>query len=374
MLRQIVSRVARRAGRRAPAIFGSSTKSTAQARVGWITSDSFPRRKRRFRELHSFTWMRVGQLAEWMNAEQQTLANEIYDPAERYDVVVFQKMMNAQCQEEAATISARGGKVVFDANVNYYEVWGDYFIPGTQPTDEQQRDAHAMTAGADWVVADSSYLEAVIRAINPRVTWIADNVDTSIYRRGAARVANQKARLIWSGVAKKAAHLLLAVDAFATLTNTELVLVVDEPPDCLAELQRAIPCRVVTFSDRDYAAELAVSDVIVSPKRLVNAYEMGHTEYKIALGMACGLPAVASPQQSYVEAIGHRGGGVIADTIDDWRNALRELTIDANRRRSLGELAYRTVHEKYSTPVIGREYLALLQQLAGISGVDHGGR
>ena len=47
--------------------------------------------------------------------------------------------------------------VIFDANVNYYEIWGDYDIPHTRPTDEQRRAALELTELADHVVADSSY-------------------------------------------------------------------------------------------------------------------------------------------------------------------------------------------------------------------------
>ncbi|HUP40214.1 MAG TPA: glycosyltransferase, partial [Vicinamibacterales bacterium] len=352
-------------GRRAPAILGRPQKTSA-ARVGWITYDSYPRKKRRFEELDSFTSMRVGQVATWINATQPFLSNELFDPRERYDVVVFQKMMNAQCQDEAARVRARGGKVLFDANVNYYETWGDYIIAGTRPTDEQQRDAHAMTKAADWVVADSSYLERVIKPINSRVTWIADNVNTEVYRPSGIARAEGPVRLIWSGIGKKAAHLLAAAEAFAALSNAELLLVVDEAPACLPDLEKVIPCRVIKFSHHEYAKQLAASDIIISPKLLVNAYEMGHTEYKITLGMACGLPAVASPQQSYLEAIGERGGGVIADTSDEWRSALLDLAGHAERRRELGERAHATVVAKYSTPVIAGQYLSLLRQLAGL--------
>ena len=98
-------------------------------------------------------------------------------------------------------------------------------------------------------------------------------------------------------------HLLSLCDVFRTLPDAELVLVVDEPPACLPELSRAIRCSVVPFSDEAYARTLTTCDIIISPKRLINAYEMGHSEYKITLGMAIGLPAVASPQLSYVDAI-----------------------------------------------------------------------
>jgi len=103
--------------------------------------------------------------------------------------------------------------------------------------------------------------------------------------------------------------------------------------------------------------------VIVSPKRLQNGYELGHTEWKITLGMAAGLPAVASPQQSYVEAIGHRGGGIVADSTEEWTEALGRLAIEPALRAELGERAVETVRERYATPVVARQYLDLLRSL-----------
>ena len=78
--------------------------------------------------------MRTGAVASWMNQHDSSYHHELYDPRHRYRVVVFQKMMDERCQREADRIRAYGGKVIFDANVNYYEKWGDYFVPGTEPT------------------------------------------------------------------------------------------------------------------------------------------------------------------------------------------------------------------------------------------------
>jgi glycosyltransferase involved in cell wall biosynthesis len=152
----------------------------------------------------------------------------------------------------------------------------------------------------------------------------------------------------------------------ASLPDAELLLVTDEPPSCLAELERAITCRVVPFSHRRYARTLLDCDVIISPKRLVNAYELAHTEYKITLGMAVGLPALASPQQSYREAIEHRGGGIVAHDDDDWRTAFERLR-DPAERRELGRRAQETVAARYDTAVIARRYAALV---AGLTGID----
>jgi len=336
--------------------------------VGWITYDSFPGRKRRLQDLDSFTGMRAGNVARWLNAHAPAIAHELYDPDRRYDIVVFQKMMDARCQTEAQKIKACGGKVVFDANVNYYDIRGDYFVPGTQPTVHQQDDATRMTALADHVVADSTFLEQRIRSINPRVTWIPDNVNSRVYR-GTRQHSGARLRLAWSGIGKKAAHLLLIRDVLAELTDAELVVVTDDVPECLPELQRAIPCRVVSFTDRRYARTLLECDLIISPKRLVNAYELAHTEYKITLGMALGLPAVASPQQSYCEAIGLHGGGIIADSDAEWRAAFERLR-DPAERRLLGQRAQQTVNDRYETAVVARQYGALLAGLAGPASLE----
>lgn len=337
---------------------------SASFRVGWVTYDAFPRRKRRWAQLDSFTGMRVGNVARWLNAHASHSFSELYDPDQRYDVVVFQKTMHAACQAEAEKIRAYGGKVIFDANVNYYETWGDYFVPGTEPTRQQQHDAVWMTTFADHVVADSSYLADVIRPHNARVTWIPDNVDLEVYRGQRTHGTQSPVRLVWSGVAKKAAHLLLIVDALASLQAVELTLVVDERPECLAELQRALPCRTVRFSNAAYARTLLESDIIVSPKRLVNAYELAHTEYKITLGMAVGLPVVASPQRSYIEALAD-GGGILASTDQAWRDALQTLASDAALRADHGERGRQTVIARYSTPVVAAAYGRLIEQVAG---------
>ncbi|MGQ0732901.1 MAG: glycosyltransferase [Acidobacteriota bacterium] len=359
--------------RRVPRVLGALTRaSSPEGRVGWVTYDSFPGRKRRFSELDSFTGMRVGNVATWLNRHDRRLRHELYDPQREYQVVVFQKAMDARCQDEAAKIRAAGGKVVFDANVNYYEVWGDYFVPGTAPTELQQHDARRMTTMADWVVADSAYLHALITPINPKATWIPDNVDRRLYR-GVRSHAPGPLRLVWSGIGKKAAHLLIIVNVLAALREATLTLVVDEPPDCLADLERAIRCRVVPFSNRQYARTLLESDVIISPKRLVNGYEMAHTEYKIALGMAVGLPAVASPQPSYVDAIGHLHGGVIAADHQAWHEAFERLRNPAVRAE-MGDRARRTVAERYDTAVVAARYGGLLSDLAGLSPVHAAAR
>ena len=336
--------------------------SEPRIRVGWAVRASLTTPRLGFRSLSPAVAMRVANIARWIDRNDAAFRNELYRPDRRYDVVVFVKTMDEPTREEAERIRGYGGSVVFDANVNYYEVWGEYDIPDTKPTPEQQRDATQMTQLADRVVADSSYLLEVVRRLNPRSAWIPDNVDTRLFH-GPARGGGGRVRLVWSGMAQKARPLLMIVDVLADLRDAELVIVSNREPEILPDLLQAIPCSFVEFSLRRYARILRGCDVIISPKRLVNGYELGHTEWKITLGMAVGLPAVASPQRSYVEAIEHLGGGIVAEDEPAWRDAFERLR-DRSVRIEVGERARRTVEERYSTPVVARRYLDLIRSLA----------
>src|SRR5918912_1046756 len=209
--------------------------------------------------------MRIANVARWLNRNTR-LSNELYRPERRYDVVVFVKAMDERCQAEAERARARGARIVFDANVNYYEVWGDYDLPGTRPTPEQQRDAEAMTRGADAVVADSSYLLGIVQRYNGRAEWIPDNVDTSVFRpRGAHE--GRGLRLVWSGPPQRARPPGPPPEPLAALGDAELVVVSDARPPELDALGAVARCSYEPFSLRSYARRLRTCDMIVSPKR-----------------------------------------------------------------------------------------------------------
>jgi glycosyltransferase involved in cell wall biosynthesis len=336
---------------------------TTPLRIGWLTAFGLTGQTATFASFEPALAMRISNLARWMNAHARDVVNEVYRPGNTYDVVVVVKAMDDATSAEAERLQAAGTKVVFDANVNYYEVWGEYDVPGTRPTDEQSAQAIAMTTMADWVVADSSYLLSMVERHTDRASWIPDNVNLRLFGRARRHEQRPGLRLVWSGIAKKARPLLAIADALASLRDAELVLSSEAEPDVAEELRAAIPTRFVPFELGSYAKLLRTCDVIISPKRLTNGYEVGHSEWKITLGMACGLPAVASPQQSYVEAIGALGGGIVADTEAEWLEALARLE-DPAVRSDLGERARRTVRERYATPVVARLYLELLRGLA----------
>src|SRR5213592_3373983 len=114
-------------------------RRSSAKRVGWVTSSSLDNPRATFRGLPAPVAMRVTNVARWIDANDGGLRNELYRRDGRYDVVVFVKAMSRRHREEAEREQAAGARIVFDANVNYYEVWGEYDLSGTKPTEEQQR-------------------------------------------------------------------------------------------------------------------------------------------------------------------------------------------------------------------------------------------
>lgn len=331
-------------------------------RVGWMT-DTFPRRPSR-----QAVWLRSGAMLTmryrnivlWLN--RHGFQNEFYSPERFYDIVVIIKSFHPEILEEVIQLKKRGTKIVFDANVNYYYIWGNYPDPKTKPTPDLQRAAVQITRQADHVIADSEYLRDVVQDFNPCVTWIPDNVLPLLFRPAKHRETSGKLRLIWSGISWKSDELHLLLDVFSQVKNLELWLVSDDRPTAMDTLEKVIVVRWFRYSDVIYMWLLGRADAIISPRFLNNGYNLGHTEYKISLGMARNLPALASPQPSYVTAIRRYEGGILCYNDRDWIEALTCLRDDVQFRLEMGNRARQTVEDYYLTPVVASQMAGVLRR------------
>lgn len=329
-------------------------------KVGWIT-DTFPKRPSR-----SSVWLRSGamltmryrNLVLWLN--RHGFHNEFYRADSQYDAVVIIKTFTEPVLAEVNRLKAKGTPVIFDANVNYYYIWGDYPDPKTKPTPDLQRAAIQITCLADAIIADSQYLRDVVMDFNPCVAWIPDNVWPFMFRPASHAEHQGKLRLIWSGVAFKSNELALLKEVFRTVKGLELWLVSDGRPPVIDELPPTLPIHTFPYSDLYYAWLLGRADAIISPRTLNNGYNLGHTEYKISLGMARNLPAIASPQPSYVTALS-RGGGIICHTPNEWIEALTLLRDDPIQRLAMGKAARQTAESHYLTPVVAAQLAEVIR-------------
>ncbi len=304
----------------------------------------------------------------------------LFRPGLPVDAVVFLKSMGAQCEELAETLRSQGVPVIFEANVDYYSVntTPDVPIRDLAPTEDQRRTAIAMTAGADGVIASSKHLAGICAAFNDKVFVVPDHVNLSLRPKkwGREPYRGGKLQVWWSGMASKAFELLVAAPAMRALKDKlHLNLVTDDliamqswRPDVRTQFEQflaEIPHTVHPFRDvKDLLRKYSKGGIIISPRTLDAPYNWSHTEWKITLGMACGLPAIASPVPSYesVATVAGEGTVAICRSDADWQFAFEQM-LDPFTLATRGIAASDVVERCYSTERVAGEHLKALQSI-----------
>ena len=305
----------------------------------------------------------------------------LFAPGRKFDAVVFVKSMSEECLQLATRLRSEGTKVVFDANVDYYTLGDARNIPEeVVPSSKQRKQAIEMTCFADSVMASSRHLAGVCSLYHPGAHWIPDNVNFRFVRPVVqTSVVARTLSLWWSGMPQKVLDFLAIEDVLRKFRNRiHLHLVTGDLGKCLAEMPAATAARMVAlFADIPHTfykfrsipklLELYAQGggVVISPRFLDNHYNLSHTEWKITLAMACGLPAIASPQPSYLDVAarcGDAGALNICQNDEEWMAAFEDsMTGKHFEQKSFS--ASDVVRKYYSTSVVAGKHVEVLNRL-----------
>jgi hypothetical protein len=327
--------------------------------------------------------MRYGWIAEALRAELAAPARySLFRPWKRYDAVIFLKSMNAESQRLAESLRARGTRIFFDVNVDYFTpAEGTFYYRGMAPTAEQTANAQRMSALSDALIADSSHLARICGLHHPRVQWISDDVDMRLAGYSPWK-REGKLNLLWSGESVKLFELLRIEAVLRKYApHIRLMLVTndlaaldrwfDPWKSRFQDLLKAVEHEVISFRSVRSLMQFytAIGGVFISPRFLDNSYNFGHTEWKITLPMACGRVAFGSPLPSYRDVSERAGGrGVrLCESDNDWSAAL-ENALSGRFDFAAEENAARAVVEKhYSTPVVAAAHAKFVTEVCGLN-------
>lgn len=312
------------------------------------------------------------------------LRYELFKPWRKYDSVVFLKSMEMGCGALADRLRGEGVKVIFEANVDYYTTSGnDALSPELVPSARQREAAIQMTQSADRVITSSRRLMEICGKFNANTASVPDNIPERWIglRPEGHPVQGGRLQLWWSGMASKAVDLLEIEGVLRSLSGrVHLNLVTGDLAQALGHwkpLQRermekllsVIPHTVHRFRGiPDLLKNYRQGGVVISPRNLSNPYNQSHTEWKITLGMAAGLPAVASPQPSYVdvsERAAHEGTVRICTNDADWYEAF-ECAMDDRDHGKKSAAAMEVVRNFYSTSIVARMHMTELQEALSV--------
>jgi len=332
------------------------------------------------------SFMRFRWLADALRAGESEWRYELYRPWQTYEAVVFLKSMGPHCMALAGRLREEGTCVIFEANVDYYTRFeGEKRLDAMAPTSEQRANAVAITQYANAVIASSRHLAEVCRTLNRRTAWVPDNVNLKLRpsRLQTAPYGGGSLQLWWSGMAAKLFEFLAAEDAFvAVADHVHLHFVTDdlagarrswplEVRDRLEKFLARIPHTFHRFHGVSHLLGLyGAGGVIVSPRFLDTPYNLSHTEWKISLGMACEMPALASPVPSYVDVAKRSGDGAvtICESAQGWMEALEGVLSQREQLQERGWRAYEVVKQHYETGVVARQHAAWIAETCARAG------
>lgn len=213
--------------------------------------------------------------------------------------------------------------------------------------------------GAALVVAGNQYLAEFARQAHaPHVEVVPTVIDLARYSM-ATRNAKEGGALPcvgWIGQRSTASFLAPYVPLFERLSADGrarfAAIGIDAP-------SLGLPMASIPWSEPTEVASIASFDIGIMPL-LDGAFERGKCGYKLIQYMACGLPVVASPVGVNRQIVEHGVNGFLAETLEQWEQALQTLLADANLRQRMGQAGRQKVEREYCIQVTGPKMAAML--------------
>lgn len=327
--------------------------------------------------------MRYQWIADRINSEQDNgFRYELFRPYRNYKAIVFLKSMGSSCLQLVEESKRKGVKTVFDTNVDYFtEARGTFYYEGMAPTEQQRVDAIAMASACDGAIGDSSFLAKKSRFYNKNVQWIPDNIPIEwVPRPVSKRPPASRISLLWSGEAVKLFELLHIEKVLVEYARyIDLTLVTNSMSavdrwypgykERINTLLGKVEHRVIKYrSIRSLLDIYNQGGFIISPRCLNNTYNMGHTEWKITLGMACGRIAICSPVPSYLDVARRAGGrGIrICKSLTEWAAVFDSILSGKIDIQGEEAAARRVVKEYYSTDIVAGQHLSFMRKIINL--------
>ena len=122
---------------------------------------------------------------------------------------------------------------------------------------------------------------------------------------------------------------------------------------------------VIPWSEDSEVSEIQSFDVGIMPLH-DDPWTQGKCGYKLIQYMACGLPVVASPIGVNKRIVQHGVNGFLAETEEEWRNALKTLIDRPELRRKMGAKGRELVQAQYSLQEWAPKLSNILRATPGI--------
>lgn len=218
------------------------------------------------------------------------------------------------------------------------------------------------------VIAGNAYLASYAKLFNRNVYVVPTTIDTDFHKpvydssRFDHNKSDKKIVIGWSGSITTIKHFEIAIPALTAIKNKYgdkvQIHVIGQGYYEHPELH---------IISKSWSVQTEVNDICEFDIGIMPLPEDEWVKGKCGLKglsyMACGVATIMSNVGVNPEIIEHEKNGLLADTTENWINALSILIDNDELRKKLGEEGRKTVVEKYSVEANKRKYLEILKSL-----------
>jgi glycosyltransferase involved in cell wall biosynthesis len=212
------------------------------------------------------------------------------------------------------------------------------------------------------VVVGNEYLyDRAVAAGAQRVEILPTSIDLARYVPSES-VSHDPFTIGWIGSPATTRYLDQvhgALAEFCAHRQAQVVLVGASDPGW-----QDVPYRCHPWSEATEVTEIGRFDVGIMPLE-DSPWERGKCGYKLIQYMACGKPVIASPVGVNARIVEPGINGYLAESKEDWLQALTALIGDAGLRRQMGTNGRVKVERKFTIQVNGSRLVAMLRAVAG---------
>jgi glycosyltransferase involved in cell wall biosynthesis len=215
---------------------------------------------------------------------------------------------------------------------------------------------------ASAVTVGNQYLAEYAARHSREVHVIPTTVDVELFPVQPTLPNEEPFTIVWSGSLSTLPHLetaRAALERLARRRRTVLRVICSRPPDWVIE---GVETEFVPWSADGEATTLGRSHVAIMPLP-DNDFTRGKCGAKALISMAIGLPVVISPVGVNSEIVSNGRNGLLANTVDEWVEALDSLAGSRPLRERLGLAGRTTVEERYSAQIGAAKFAEVVDRL-----------
>ena len=218
---------------------------------------------------------------------------------------------------------------------------------------------------SDFVITSSPMLSKTCENISGgsnTVEYISASIKLNKYEPIKKHIEKQDIVIGWTGTHSSKKYLDILGNLFIELKNKYPKIKIKIISNFSYQIKSANIKNTIWNKDTEIRDLLEI-DIGIYPLS-VDEWVEGKSGLKALQFMALGIPVVATSVGMSKQIIDNMKNGILVNNKDaEWFNAIEILIKDYNLRNLIGKNSRKTVGAKYSTDIIGNQYLKILNSL-----------